>query len=315
MALQDPATVGTLLARQPADGRRIGALPDRLECGEDETLDVAADGEVVELRLRPEQSGVGTRRLFGGQQPRREVRPTEVRRIGVQRVGVQDQEGQLTRTVGAAAARDRDERIGVGLHVGQGRLRGCGVMRRGQSEDAVRRERERAADAAVGGLLALDPFRRGLRRRELWDLGLRRRGAGRHCGRRQRAEASSVARPTAEAPRRVRRMMCMVLASRTSTRKTPHPRGLAEPRSLCLDGGNSSDLEVSRLMVSPRRRTIHGCGPAPDSHRLPLTGSTATACVAGRTVPRRSRSGRRLGRHGRGGRVGTVDDLTGPLRT
>ena len=110
-------------------------------------------------------------------------------------------------------------------------------------------------------------------------------GAGRSAGGRAAneimvADASNVARPTAEAPIRVRRTMCTVLASRTSTRKTPHQRGRTEPRSLCLDGGNSPDLEVSRLMVSPRRRTIHGCGPAPDSHRLPLAGSTATACVA-----------------------------------
>ena len=54
-------------------------------------------------------------------------------------------------------------------------------------------------------------------------------------------------------------------------------RGHTEPRTMCLDGGNSPDLEVSRLVVSPHWRTIHGCGPAPESHRLPLTGSTTTA--------------------------------------
>ena len=77
-----------------------------------------------------------------------------------------------------------------------------------------------------------------------------------------------------EAPVRVRRMLGMDLASRTSTRKTPHLRGYTESRSLCLDGGNSPDLEVSRLMMSPRRCTTHGCGPAPEFHRLPLAGST-----------------------------------------
>src|ERR1700722_16614231 len=93
------------------------------------------------------------------------------------------------------------------------------------------------------------------------------------------APESNAARPTVETPNRVRRMMCTVLASRTSTRKTPHQRGHPEPQSLCLDGGNSPDLEVSRLMASPRRCTIHGCGPAPESPRLPLSGSTASAIV------------------------------------
>src|SRR5580704_12668243 len=94
------------------------------------------------------------------------------------------------------------------------------------------------------------------------------------------ADARRTAKPTEETPVRVRRMLGMDLASRTSTRKTPHLRGHTESRSLCLDGGNSPDLEVSRLVMSPRRCTTHGCGPAPEFHRLPLAGSTATACVA-----------------------------------
>ncbi len=50
--------------------------------------------------------------------------------------------------------------------------------------------------------------------------------------------------------------------------------------------GNSPAPEVSRLRrVTLDGCTTHGCGPAPDSHRLPLAGST-TACSALRTLPR-----------------------------
>ena len=82
--------------------------------------------------------------------------------------------------------------------------------------------------------------------------------------------------------------MGMVLASRTSTRKTPHHAGSHRAPVLV-----SRRWELSCLRGIPAhgiawRRTIHGCGPAPDFHRLPLTGSTATAGVAGCTVPRRA---------------------------
>src|ERR1700722_2387323 len=48
------------------------------------------------------------------------------------------------------------------------------------------------------------------------------------------AEANNTAKPREEAPVRVRRMIGMILASRTSTRKTPQQRGHTEPRPLCL---------------------------------------------------------------------------------
>ena len=86
------------------------------------------------------------------------------------------------------------------------------------------------------------------------------------------AALSSVARPTAEAPIRVRRTMCTVLASRTPTRKTPHQRGRTEPQSLCLDGGNSLTLRYPGLW--------HRLGGAPftvaDQRRI-LTGFPSRA--------------------------------------
>ena len=75
-------------------------------------------------------------------------------------------------------------------------------------------------------------------------------------------------------------------------------RGRTEPQSLCLDGGNSSDLEVSRLMASPRAahhsrlRTSAGFSPASPlgqysySIVLPAYGTTQVPAQPARTRPR-----------------------------
>ena len=81
------------------------------------------------------------------------------------------------------------------------------------------------------------------------------------------ADTSNVASPTAEAPKRVRRMMCTFLASRTSTRKTPHPRGLTEPRPCVSTVGTLLTLRYPgswcRLVGAPhtvadQRRSLTG---------------------------------------------------------
>ena len=93
---------------------------------------------------------------------------------------------------------------------------------------------------------------------------------------------SIAARPTTETPIRVRRTMCTVLASRSSTRE-PRLRGVAPSPEPCVSTVGTH--LTSRYPGSWRRlcwRTIHGCGPAPEFHRLPLAGSTATANRAAR---------------------------------
>ena len=181
---EGPAAAGALLARQPTDGRRISRLPCCLQGGQHQALVVRPDEEVVQLCLRPEQACVGPRGLFGGQQPRHKVRPSEVRRVDAHGVRIEDQVGQLA---GPVCAVNRDVGIRVGFHVRQGGLRTCAVhVGGGQRQDCVDGGREGAADAAVGSLLAGDPRGSRLRRRELGDLWLRRRSAG-GCGERGHA--------------------------------------------------------------------------------------------------------------------------------
>ena len=105
--------------------------------------------------------------------------------------------------------------------------------------------------------------------------------------------------------------MSFVLASRTSARKLRIHGVTPSPGPCVSTDGNSAALEVSRLHDSPLRRAAHGCGPAPDSHRLPLSGSYCSAiqaCPTVTRVPQRGAPSRRPppGKTRRRGRIGSV---------
>jgi hypothetical protein len=100
-------------------------------------------------------------------------------------------------------------------------------------------------------------------------------------------KASSAVDAATRRPRHERRTVYMRARFPDLSPETPITRGHTEPRSMCLDRWELTRLEVSRLPVSPAC-TVDGCGPAPDSHRLPL-GTVAFCFTAGRTVPRLDR--------------------------
>ena len=180
---QGPTAARALLGGQPVDGRRICRLPHRFQRGEDEALHVRADEEVGQLLFGPEQPRVRARGLLGSEQTTHQVGPPEVRRVDTQGVGVEDECGQLGWSVGPVGG---DVGVGVGLHVGEGRLGARRVdVGGGQGQDAVDGGGERA-DAPVRCLLAGDPGGGGLGRRELGDLRRHRCGARRRCGGQQR---------------------------------------------------------------------------------------------------------------------------------
>ena len=188
---------------------------------------------------------------------------------------IENQCGQLARTVRTV---DRDVGVGVRLHVAQRGLRGSGVHVGGrQRQDGVHGGGERAPDAAIHSLLTGDPLACRLRSGELRNLRRRGRGTGGSCKRGHGGGAQNGRQAYGRSTHQGAADDVHCSRFPDLDPGSPTTRGLSEPQSLCLDGGNSSVLEVSRLMASPRRRTIHGCGPAPDFHRLPLTGSTAIA--------------------------------------
>ena len=82
--------------------RLCPVTPARGQGGQCQPLLVPAGGERGDLRLGAEEAGVGSGLLLGGQESGHEIGAPEAAGISPQGLGVEDEEGELARSVGAA---------------------------------------------------------------------------------------------------------------------------------------------------------------------------------------------------------------------
>ena len=212
-----PTPVRALLGGEPGDGgvhRRRARHTGAGQCGQGQTLLIAAGVIVGGLGLGAEQAGVGTRRLLGGQEPGHQVGAAECVGILTQGMGIQDEQGQLSGSI-------HSSRGGVGVDVvGQVAQGGVGVTRiragRGHGQHGVGRSREvgrsrrrGGRDVATGRQLTGQPVRASLSRGRL--RGRRRWPRARRWWRWPSPvpAATEISRPTASTAGARRRLMDM----------------------------------------------------------------------------------------------------------
>ena len=219
--------------------------------------------------------------------PRHEVDPSEVGRIDAHGVRIEDQIGELARPVLIVGRRGVDVGGRVGLH-GRRQRRLC--RRRGRRGAAARaripltgwsRGQGTGRCSCPSAFLLPDAIHFFCRLRGAAETAGHpavRCGASRRCERGHGGGADSAlpGRPHASG---CDGRCAQSLASRTSTRQNSAPAGSHRaPVLVFWTVGTLADLPAfGPHQPPPRRRTIHGCGPAPESHRLPLAGSTATS--------------------------------------